>query len=78
MRAVVRNIDHVADQCHDFMFSGHTGTTVCLVGVWLACARHWAARVYALALGALVLFYISYDRLHYTVRCMLCTTTLVP
>ena len=71
LHAVVRNIDHVADQCHDFMFSGHTGTTVVLVGVWLARARHWAARLYALGLGALVLFYISYDRLHYTVDIVL-------
>ena len=59
------------DVCYSFIFSGHTGSALIWATVWVIYCKNFVLRVMGTLLTGVVIFFISFDRLHYTVDIVL-------
>ena len=57
--------------CYAFIFSGHTGSALIWASVWVIYCKKLAVRVVGTLLAGVTIFFISFDRLHYTVDIVL-------
>jgi hypothetical protein len=65
------NIPKNVNVCHAFIFSGHTALAVILGSVWVIYCSNLAVKLVGVALASTTIFFVSYNRLHYTVDIVL-------
>ena len=61
------NVPKNVNVCHAFIFSGHTALAVLLASVWVIYCSHLVVNLVGVALACVTVFFVSYNRLHYTV-----------
>lgn len=63
MASLVKN----SNVCHAFIFSGHAALAVILASVWVIYCSNVLVNLVGVALACVTIFFVSYNRLHYTV-----------
>ena len=61
------NVPKNVNVCHAFIFSGHTALAVLLASVWVIYCSNLIMNLIGVALACVTVFFVSYNRLHYTV-----------
>jgi hypothetical protein len=65
------NVPKNVNVCHAFIFSGHAALAVLLASVWVIYSSHLVVNLVGVALACVTVFFVSYNRLHYTVDIVL-------
>lgn len=65
------NIHRHSELCFGFVFSGHTATATVYAAVWVLYAKRLFLQLFGVTLYFATVFFISFDRLHYTVDIVL-------